>query len=57
MVTINFEKNVFRYANNSSDGNLYFLVASGGVHGPASALEDFYNAMLPLWRSDDHETI
>lgn len=48
---------IFHYANNSDDGNLYFLVAPGGVHGPANALEDFYNAMLQLWKVDDHETI
>ncbi|WP_186277750.1 alpha/beta hydrolase-fold protein [Lactobacillus sp. LL6] len=41
---------MFRYANNEEDGNLYYLVAPGGVHGRKNALEDFYNGMIQLWK-------
>lgn len=40
----------FRYANNERDGNLYYLVAPGGTHSPKNALEDFYNALIQLWK-------
>ena len=40
----------FKYANNEDAGNLYYLVASGGVHGRENALEDFYNGMIRLWK-------
>lgn len=41
---------VFHYANNELEGNLYYLVAPGGTHGPQNALEDFYNGMIQLWK-------
>lgn len=43
---------LFKFANNSKEGNLYFLVAPGGVHGQANALEDFYNAMTQVWKEE-----
>lgn len=40
----------FQYADNEQDGNLYYLVAPGGTHGPKNALEDFYNGLIQLWK-------
>lgn len=40
----------FHYANNEQDGNLYHLVAPGGTHSRRNALEDFYNAMIRVWK-------
>lgn len=42
--------NTFRYADNEEDGNLDYLVAPGGTHSRQNALEDFYNAMIQLWK-------
>lgn len=41
---------VFRYSNNEHFGNLYYLVAPHGTHSRKNALEDFFNAMIVLWR-------
>lgn len=41
---------MFKYADNEKDGNLFYLVSPGGTHGPANALEDFYNALIQLWK-------
>lgn len=42
--------NTFRYADNEREGNLYYLVAPAGSHSRHNALEDFYNAMIQLWK-------
>lgn len=44
---------MFKYANNEKDGNLFYLVSPGGTHGPANALEDFYNALTRLWKEGE----
>lgn len=45
-------REMFQYAPNEQDGNLYYLVAPGGVHGPKNALEDFYNGLIQLWKEN-----
>lgn len=43
-------KEMFKFAENEREGNLYYLVAPGGTHSPKNALEDFYNALIQLWK-------
>lgn len=45
-------KEMFTFAPNEEEGNLYYLVSPGGTHSPANALEDFYNSLLQLWKED-----
>lgn len=40
----------FRVANNEKEGNLYYLVMPGAVHGNKAAITDFYNGMIQLWK-------
>ena len=42
----------FTFAANEQAGNLYYLVAPGGTHSPANALEDFYNALIQVWKEN-----
>lgn len=42
--------NIFKYANNEKDGNLYYLVNPGGVHNGENALKYFYNGMIQIWK-------
>lgn len=45
-------RDTFIFAPNEQAGNLYYLVAPGGTHGPANALEDFYNALIQVWKEN-----
>ena len=45
-------KEMFKFAGNEKDGNLYYLVAPGGTHSPENALEDFYNCLIQLWKEN-----
>lgn len=49
---VNDAPEMFSYADNEADGNLYYLVAPGGTHGPKNALEDFYNSLIQLWKEE-----
>lgn len=40
----------FRYADNETDGNLYFLEQDGGVHNSSYAMEYFYNGLCWIWQ-------
>lgn len=42
----------FTFAPDEQAGNLYYLVAPGGTHSPANALEDFYNALIQVWKEN-----
>lgn len=42
----------FTFAPDEQAGNLYYLVASGGTHSPTNALEDFYNALIQVWKEN-----
>lgn len=46
------EEQIFKYANNEIDGNLYYLVNPGGVHDAQNALKYFYNGMIRIWQGD-----
>lgn len=46
------EKAMFTVAPDEEVGNLYYLVAPGGTHSPANALEDFYNALIQVWKEN-----
>lgn len=40
----------FRYADNETEGNLYFLEQEGGVHDGSFAIEYFYNGLCWIWK-------
>lgn len=40
---------IFRYANNEREGNLYFLEQEGGTHNGDYAMEYFYNGLCWIW--------
>lgn len=42
---------IFKYANNSEDGNLYYLIQEGNEHNLEAAIQYFYNGMIQLWRN------
>ncbi len=41
---------IFRYADNETEGNLYFLEQEGGTHSGEYALEYFYNGLCWIWQ-------
>ena len=41
---------IFKYANNSKDGNLYYLVQEGNEHDLSAAMQYFYNGLICLWK-------
>lgn len=43
---------MFAFADNEEDGNLYYLVTPGGTHSAENALEDFYNCLIQLWKEN-----
>lgn len=40
----------FRYADNETEGNLYFLEQEGGTHSGEYAMEYFYNGLCWIWK-------
>lgn len=40
----------FRYADNETEGNLYFLEQEGGTHSGEYAIEYFYNGLCWIWQ-------
>ena len=46
----NVQDGIFRYANNETDGNLYFLEQDGGTHSGEFALQYFYNGLRWIWK-------
>ena len=43
------EEDVFRYADNETEGNLYFLEQEGGTHNERYAEQYFYNGLCWIW--------
>lgn len=43
-------EDVFRTADNETEGNLWFLVQEGGTHSGEYALQYFYNGMCWIWK-------
>ena len=46
----NVSDGTFRYADNETEGNLYFLEQEGGVHSGEYAIEYFYNGLCWIWQ-------
>ena len=46
----NDSSGIFKYANNSTDGNLYYLIQEGNEHNWNAAVQYFYNGLLCLWK-------
>lgn len=40
---------IFRYGDNETEANLWFLEKEGGTHGRSDALEYFYNGLCWIW--------
>ena len=43
------EEDVFHYADNETEGNLYFLEQEGGTHNRRYAEQYFYNGLCWIW--------
>lgn len=43
------EEDVFHYADNETEGNLYFLEQEGGTHNERYAEQYFYNGLCWIW--------
>lgn len=41
---------IFKYANNSNQGNLYYLIQEGNEHNLKAAQQYFYNGLIRLWQ-------
>lgn len=46
----NVSDGTFRYADNETEGNLYFLEQEGGSHSGEYAIEYFYNGLYWIWQ-------
>lgn len=46
----NVSDGTFRYADNETEGNLYFLEQEGGSHSGEYAIEYFYNGLCWIWQ-------
>lgn len=43
-------RNIFQQSYNEKQGNLAYLVVPNAVHGVDSAITDFYNVMIKMWK-------